>query len=142
MQGVLQGSISDCELFRWVPVRCSGLFETVKRKGVKRNVGVKAVNNIAILGTGQSASFLDKGIHRLFDKYTYSRLGVSMTLDDDVFLLRGLEHRGERELFLRGRLPFPIDVVNAQPGRTVSFQTMLRRLKSLDFSKATTKSGS
>jgi len=137
MNGVLQGSVQDCELFRWVPVRCSGRFETVKVKGVRRNISVKAINNISILGTGQSLGFLDQGIRSFFNSYTYSRLGISMTLENDVFLLRGLEHRRDRELFLRGRLPFPIDVVNAQPGRTVSFQTMLRRLQTLDFSQAT-----
>lgn len=142
MQGILQGSISDCTLFRGTPVTCSARFETVKRRGVKRTIGVKAVNNIAILGTGASASFLDRGIHKLFDKYTYKRLGIQMVLENDVFLLRGLESRGDKELFLKGRLPFPIDVVNAQPGRTVSFQTMLRRLKNLNFSNTRVETSS
>ncbi|MCB1035154.1 MAG: hypothetical protein KDD47_15105, partial [Acidobacteria bacterium] len=139
MSGILQGSLENCEIFRSVPVRCKGRFETVERKGVPRSISVKAVNNIAILGTGQSAGFLDRGITRFFDRYTYSRLGVEMSLAQDVFLLRGLESRRGKELFLKGRLPFPIDVVNAQPGRTVSFQTMLRRLRSLDFGQAVTK---
>ena len=47
--------------------------------------------------------------------------------------------RGDRELFLKGRLPFRIDVVNAQPGRSVSFRTMLERLRTVDFSRATTR---
>ena len=63
-----------------------------------------------------------------------------MRLDkSDVFMLKGLEHRGDRELFLRGRLPLRIDVVNARPGKTVSFKTMMGRLRSLDFSGATTE---
>ena len=62
-----------------------------------------------------------------------------MRLERDVLLLRGLESRGDKELFLRGRLPFRIDVVNAQPGKTVSFQAMVGRLKSLDFARATTE---
>ena len=103
-----------------------------------RVVSVRAINNIAILGTGAGTNILDRGIHKLFDRYTYGALGISMSLSGDAFRLRGLEHRGDRELFLRGRLPFPIDVVNAQPGGSVSFQTMVRRLRSLDVSKATT----
>jgi hypothetical protein len=62
-----------------------------------------------------------------------------MSLENDVFLLRGLARRGDRELLLKGRLPFPIDVVNVQPGRTVSFRSMLERVRSLDFTAATTK---
>lgn len=137
MTGMLQGHIRDCELFRGVPVRFEARLETVERPGVPRVVSVKAINNLAILGTGQKTSVLDRGLRRFFKRYTYSRLGVEMRLADDVFELRGLERRGGRELFLRGRLPFPIDVVNAQPGRTVSFQVMLRRLGSLDLEAAT-----
>ena len=111
---------------------------TVERKGVSRTLNVKAINNIAILGTGGGVGVFDRGIRRFFDRYTYDALGVRMSLENDVFLLRGLERRGDRELFLKGRLPFPIDVVNAQPGKTVSFRTMLERVRSLDFSAATT----
>ena len=121
-----------------MPVRFSAHLETLHRKGVPRTVDVKAVNNITILGTGQRASLLDRGIQRFFDRYTYQRLGVSLRLNRDVLLLRGLENRDGKELFLRGRLPFRIDVVNAQPGKTVSFQTMVGRLQSLDFARATT----
>ncbi len=139
MTGVLQGKIEKLELFRGVPVRFSAHLETVEREGVPRTVDVKAVNNITILGTGQRAGVLDRGIQRFFNRYTYERLAVDMRLDRDVLLLRGLENRGGKELFLRGRLPFRIDVVNAQPGRTVSFQAMVGRLKSLDFARARTE---
>ncbi len=139
MAGTLEGSLQDCELFRGTPVRFEAEIRTVEREGVSRTINVKAINNIAILGTGGSVGIFDRGIHRFFDRYTYEALGIRMSLENDVFLLRGLERRGERELFLKGRLPFPIDVVNAQPGRSVSFRTMLERVRSLDFSAATTK---
>jgi hypothetical protein len=61
-----------------------------------------------------------------------------MTLDNDRFVLRGLERRGGRELFLKGRLPLPIDVVNGNPGRAVSFRSMLERLRALDVAKIRT----
>ena len=138
MTGVLQGEIADCRLFRGVPVTCQANFRTVERRGVSRTVDIKAVNNLTILGTGQSTSVLDRGVQRFLKRFTYAALGVDVHLADDVLRLRGLEHRGERELFLRGRLPFPIDIVNAQPGGAVSFQAMLRRLKNLDISQAET----
>ena len=139
MTGTLQGSLEDCELFRGVPVRFSARLETVERKGVPRTVDVKAINNITILGTGQGTNIFDRGLQRFFQQYTYSALGVTMRLDNDRLLLRGLERSGGKELFLRGRFPFRIDVVNAQPGKTVSFQAMVHRLKSLDFGSAETE---
>jgi hypothetical protein len=132
MSGVVQGEINDCELFLGIPVRCSGRVETVPTPGVKQTISLKAVNNIAIIGTGGEVSLLDRGIHRFLRRYSYQRIGFEMDLDQDRFLLRGLEQRGDKELFLRGRAPFRIDVVNMQPGATVSFQTMLERLRNLD----------
>jgi hypothetical protein len=54
-----------------------------------------------------------------------------MKLDRDRFLLRGTERKGQSELFVKGRPPFRIDIVNAAPGQTVSFQTMMSRLRNL-----------
>jgi hypothetical protein len=134
MTGIVRGYLRNCELFRGVPVRFDAELQTVERKGVPRTINVKALNNIAILGTGGRVSAFDRGIHKFFDNYTYDRLGIHMTLVDDVFLLRGLERRGDRELFLKGRFPLRIDVVNVEPGKTVSFSTMLERVQSIEFS--------
>jgi hypothetical protein len=132
MSGILAGEVRDCELFRGVPIRFHGHIETVPVPGVKQVISLKAINNIAIVGTGGQISLLDRGIHRLLRRYSYQSIGLQMKLENDRFLLRGLEHRGDKELFLKGRAPFRIDVVNVQPGTTVSFQTMLERLRNLD----------
>jgi hypothetical protein len=137
MTGIVQGYVHGCELFRGVPTGFDARVETEERPGVTRTVNVKAIQNLTVLGTGTRPSIFDRGIHRFFDKYTYSRVGIAMTLKDDVFVLRGLERRGEQELFVKGRLPFPINVVNAQPGAPISFQDMLERVKNLDVTAAT-----
>lgn len=138
MQGIVEGEIENCVIFRNVPLSFRARVQSVPRKGVKQSVDVKAVQNLTILGTGASTSVLDRGVQRFFKRYYYSRLGITAELGNDVLLLRGLEERGGKELFLRGRPPFSIDIVNAQPGKTVSFLAMVRRLRSLDTSKAQT----
>ena len=60
-----------------------------------------------------------------------------MSLANDHFLLRGLERRGDQELFVKGRFPLRLDVVNVEPGMTVSFRTMIERLRTLDVTTAT-----
>jgi hypothetical protein len=138
--GILAGEVSGCELFRFVPVRFAGDLRTVAVPGVPQRISLKAVNNIAIVGTGSGIGNLGSGLLRRFiSSYSYEAFGVSMVLDEDRFLLRGLEHRGERELFLRGSLPFRLDVVNVDPGSTVSFRTMVDRLRNLDFSGVQTQ---
>jgi hypothetical protein len=139
MTGIVRGYVHDVELFRGVPTRFDARLETVATKGLRHKINVKAVNNIAILSTGGNVGILDRGIHKFIDAFTYDRIGVELRLANDVFVMRGLEHRGDKELFVRGRLPFPIDVVNAQPGRTVSFRSMLDRLGATDFAGVTTK---
>jgi hypothetical protein len=137
MTGIVQGYLRDCKLFRGVPVQFDGRLETVPRAGVPRTLNVKAINTISLLGTGSKVTVLDRGLQKLFDNYTYERLGIGLQLDDDRFRLTGLEHRGERELFLKGRLPLRIDVVNARPGQTVSFKTMTERVANIEFSMGT-----
>lgn len=138
MTGILEGRIENCRLFRGTPTAFRARFESVDRRGVSQTVDVKAVKNLTILGTGASPSVLDRGLTSLFSAYRYADLGVEVVLEGDVLLLRGLVHRDDKELFLAGRFPFGIDVVNARPGQTVSFQTMVRRLQTLDTSRVRT----
>jgi len=139
MTGILQGWVRDCELFRGVPVGFEGQVETVKRDGVGRTVNVKAVNNLAILGTGGGVGALGRGLTRFIRKFTYDAFGIHMTLADDAFLLRGLQQSRGREMFLTRRLPFPIEIVNGEPGTPISFSEMLERLRSLDVNAASTQ---
>ncbi|MEM8933427.1 MAG: hypothetical protein AAGE94_19710, partial [Acidobacteriota bacterium] len=135
MTGILDGRIDECRLFRGMPTAFRARFESVERSGVEQTVDVKAVRNLTILGTGADPGALDRGLTRLLSRFRYSELGVEVSLDRDILLLRGLIQRDDKELFLAGRFPFGIDVVNARPGQTVSFQTMVRRLQALDTSR-------
>lgn len=137
MSGIVEGRLVDCEIFRNVPTRFRGYLRSVPRKGVPQRISLKAVNNIAIVGTGSGLGFLDRGLRRFIDSYAYHAIGIEMALSEDHFLLRGLERRGDRELFVKGRFPLRLDVVNVDPGMTVSFQTMIKRLRTLDVTTAT-----
>ena len=132
IEGVVEGEIRDCELFRGTPVRCAAEMHSVDRPGVSQRISVKAIRNISILGSGNRVGLLDRGLQSFFKNYTYAEIGLEMTLADDRFLLRGTARRGEKELFLKGRLPFRIDIVNVAPGNAVSFQSMLARLSNLE----------
>lgn len=139
MSGIVEGHIDDCEIFRDVPTGFRGVLRSAPRKGVPQRISLKAVNNIAIVGTGSGLGFLDGGLRRFISSYAYHAIGIEMTLSNDHFLLRGLERRGDRELFVKGRFPLRLDVVNAEPGMTVSFRTMLQRLRTLDVTTVTTQ---
>lgn len=141
MTGVLEGSLNDCQIFRTVPTSCTARFHTVRREGVPQRIAVRAVENIAELGSGARTGAFRSGFLRFFDSYRYAAFGFSAHLHNDVLLLHGLERRGDRELFLRGRLPLRLDVVNARPGAAVSFQDLVARLRNLDLVTVTTGRG-
>ncbi|MEL7059641.1 MAG: hypothetical protein AAGN46_06400 [Acidobacteriota bacterium] len=134
--GVVEGEIENLSLFRSVPTGFRATLRSVERSGVRQTVDVRAVQNLTILGTGARPSVLDRGLQSLIDSYRYAELGLLVELEDDVLVLRGLAGDDRRELFLRGRFPFAINIVNASPGQPVSFQAMVRRLQSLDLDAA------
>ncbi len=137
MSGIVEGQLVDCEIFRDVPIGFRGVLRSVPRKGSPQRISLKAVNNIAIVGTGSGLGFLDSGLRRFISSYAYHSIGIEMALSNDHFLLRGLERRGDQELFVKGRFPLRLDVVNVQPGMTVSFRTMIQRLRTLDVTTVT-----
>jgi len=134
MTGIVEGEVRDCELFRGVPLEFEARVETVKRKGISQTITVKAINNLAILGTGGRITAFDRGFQRLIDRYNYAKLGIRASLHEDRFVLRGTAGKPGKEKFLAGKLPFRIDIVNVRPGTPVSFRSMLERLRDLDVS--------
>ncbi|HVS62682.1 MAG TPA: hypothetical protein VMT85_04155 [Thermoanaerobaculia bacterium] len=133
--GLVRGEVEDLELVGGTPVRFNARLRSMPTEGVEQRVSIRAINNIALLGTGSDVSVLQRGIRRLFDSYPYRALGIELSLRRDDFLLRGLERRGERELFLKGRWPLRLDIVNVKPGTRVSFSTMMRRLGNLEIER-------
>ena len=133
ISGRADGWIRNCILFGGTPVRFQARLESVETPGARQTLSVKAINNLAILGTGGPVDVLKSGVLSIFDRYRYKKLGARMDLYQDHFLVRGLASRGDRELFLEGSWPVRIDIVNAEPGKTVSFSTMLARLRNVDF---------
>ncbi len=102
--------------------------ETVKRRGVKQRISVKALEKISILGTGSSATVLGRGIYSLFKEYNYSKMGFSGRLRNDTFLLKGIEREGDTGYLVRGGL-FPPKVNVIYYTQEVSFREMVKRLK-------------
>ncbi|ALC15310.1 hypothetical protein DSOUD_0519 [Desulfuromonas soudanensis] len=129
MNGVIDGHIHDLRLFGAVPTRFEAALQT--RKSGKRNISVKALNNLTILSEGGVAATLSRGIYRFIDFYRYRSIGIDCSLDNDLFRLRGTALEGsDSYLVYGGLLPPRIDVVTTP--QAVSFREMVKRLKRLD----------
>ncbi|HYA48588.1 MAG TPA: hypothetical protein VEG35_02720, partial [Burkholderiales bacterium] len=89
-----------------------------------------AVDNLSVISSGGQAAapsrnFLTRFIH----SFHYSRVGISCSLRNDVFTLRGTIIENGLQYLVRRATFFGIDVVNAKPVNTISFKDMLGRLE-------------
>jgi len=126
--GIFEGYVEDLVITNGQPESFKARIETVRRRGVGQRISTEALNKISILGTGSTASVLNRGIYRLFKEYRYSKMGFRGRLKNDRFLLLGIEKEGDKEYIVRGgALPPKVDVINYT--NVISFKEMVKRLE-------------
>lgn len=129
MNGLLDGHIHGLKLFGSTPAAFEAAVAT--RKQGKRNISVKALNNLSILSQGGISSVLSRGIYRFIDFYRYRTIGFKCSLENDIFTLVGTASPGsDRYLVQGGLLPPRIDITTSTP--TISFKEMMNRLGRID----------
>jgi hypothetical protein len=132
ISGILQGSVKDLVITEGQAERFKASFETVKRKGISQKISVKALKKISILGSGSSASILDRGIYRLFKEYRYEKIGFKAFLKNDNLRILGIESREGIGYLVKGSLiPPKVDVINYT--QKISFQELVKRLKRIKY---------
>ena len=130
IEGVLNGYAKDLEIAHGQPQKFDLLLETVERDGTPQRISVKAVDNIAQIGGGQSPFIGIAGLFSsLFKEFPYKKIGVHATLENDVFRMSGTIKEGGREYFVKRGLFSGVDVVNQNPDNRVSFKDMVKRIK-------------
>ncbi len=129
MNGIVDGSVRSLRLFGTTPSAFEAEFAT-RTKG-KRNISVKALNNLSIISQGGISAALSKGIYRFIDFYRYNKIGFECALENDTFTLRGTARPGTEKYLVYGSLlPPRIDITTTTP--TISFKEMVRRLSRID----------
>ncbi len=129
MNGIVDGYVHDLRLFGTTPAKFTAVVES--RLEGRRNISVKALNNLAILSQGGLSAALSRGIYRFIDFYRYRKIGIACELERDVFHLRGIARSDtDRYLVYGGALPPKIDIV--APPSAISFSEMLKRLQRIE----------
>jgi len=130
IEGVLDGYVRDLEVAYGQPQKFDLLLETVKTKGVSQKISVKAVDNIARIGGGQSPFVgLAGGFATLFKEFPYKKIGVSASLQNDVFRVNGTIREGGKEYIIKRGSFSGVDIVNQNPDNRASFKDMVKRIK-------------
>jgi hypothetical protein len=128
ISGVVSGRVDDLVVVKGQAESFKASLESYRKKGVSQRISVTALKKISILGTGSSASVLDRGIYRFFDEYRYSKLGFRAFLKNDNLLLLGVENEGDIGYLVKGGiLPPKVDVLYYN--QNIPFQEIVRRLK-------------
>jgi hypothetical protein len=91
-----------------------------------QKISIKAIENLAILGgSGGGVPLLGT----FFKDFSYSRIGISCRLSNDVFELHGLTRKGGVEYLVERGFFGGVNVVNMNPDGKILFADMVERLK-------------
>lgn len=136
VEGVLNGHAKDLEIAQGQVQKFDLLVETVRKEGKSQRIGVKAVDNIAQIGGGQSPFVGMAGMFAsVFKEFPYEKIGVHATLENDVFKINGTIREGDTEYLIKRGLLSGVNVVNRNPDNQVSFKDMIKRIQRIKTSK-------
>lgn len=106
------------------------LAKTTPDSDSTREISLKAVNTLSVIGTGSGLTGAGVGVFsQFFKEFGYAGLGLECTLDDDLFKIRGLIRDDGIEYIIKRPPLFGINVINSNPENLISFSDMLKRLK-------------
>ncbi len=129
MNGIIDGQVHGLRLFGAIPSAFEARLET--RGSGKRNISVKALNNLSIISQGGISAALSQGLYRFIDFYRYRKIGFACALGNDTFTLIGTAHPDSTRYLVAGSLlPPRIDITTSTP--TISFKEMVQRLNRID----------
>ncbi|MBT8039881.1 MAG: hypothetical protein HKO85_07555 [Xanthomonadales bacterium] len=100
--GRVDGHLKDLRLLDWRPVAFDGWLGTPERRSGTSAISRQAVNHLASIGGGGSVSALTGPLLRMFNNFSYRRLGLGCRLENNLCSITGLSEDGESVLLLEG----------------------------------------
>jgi hypothetical protein len=103
---------------------------------VRQRISVRAVDNIARIGGGQSPFIgLAGAFTSFFREFPYEKIGVHALLENDVFKINGtIKKDGKEYLVKRGGFS-GVNIVNQNPDNRISFKDMVKRIQRITDTK-------
>jgi hypothetical protein len=126
ISGVARGAAHDLAIVHGQPLRFDAWMETVPRRGVAQRISVKAIGQLSMIG-GSGGDPLSQAVLSFFDEYRYAKLGFRCRLENDRFLLHGIEQRdGKDYLVVGSSIPPRVNVISHS--QEIAFSEMVRRI--------------
>ncbi len=102
ISGRLDGYVRDLRMLDWKPVAFDAWFGTPASQGKSEEISRQAVNHLATLGGGGATAALTGPVLRLFNNFSYKRLGMGCVLHNNVCQVRGLDDDQTSVLIMDG----------------------------------------
>jgi hypothetical protein len=128
--GRLEGAVRGLRLEDWEPVALDASFRTPPGDHSSHRIDQRAVRNLSSLGGGGMSAALSQGLLGLFDKFYYSRLGLSCRLAHGVCDMDGIAPATKGGFYIvegGGGLP-TLDVIGYT--HRVDWNVLVERLRS------------
>jgi hypothetical protein len=102
ISGRLDGYVHDLRMLDWKPVAFDGWFGTPDRQGKSNDISRQAVNRLTTIGGGTATAALTGPIMKLFNNFSYHRLGLGCRLQNNVCEVRGISEDEVSVLIMEG----------------------------------------
>ena len=126
MQGRLDVSVNNLELFNWRPVKFDA--KVASSPGdYPRKISQRAVENITSLGGAGGTAAIQRSFLRFFDQFGYERIGLSCRLARGVCEMAGIEDVPQGYLIVKGGGIPALSVIGYN--RQVGWDELLTRIQ-------------
>lgn len=101
ISGRISGFVHDLRMLDWKPVAFDSWFGTPDKAG-SQQISRQAVDKLTTIGGGRATTALTGPLMKLFNNFSYKRLGLGCTLQNNVCQVRGLDDDASSVLIMEG----------------------------------------
>jgi hypothetical protein len=126
IQGRFSGQVDNLQLIDWRPVAFAARFATPADDRSRHRISQRAVENISQIGGGGLGGALSRSFLRVFDEFSYDRIGISCTLSNGVCMMDGVAPAQQGYYLVKGGGLPRIDIIGY--AHRVDWDTLLERI--------------
>ncbi len=102
ISGRLDGYVHDLRMLDWRPVSFDAWLGTPEGKSRSSEISRQAVNHLTSIGGGGATAVLTGPVLKLFNNFSYRRLGMGCRMQNNVCDVSGLDDNNESVLIMEG----------------------------------------
>ena len=102
ISGRIDGHVRDLRMLDWKPVAFDAWLGTPESQRGSEGISRQAVNHLTTLGGGRATTALTSPLMRLFNNFSYKRLGLGCRMQNNICTLRGVSEDEVSVLIMEG----------------------------------------